>query len=189
MTEQNADLRGYQTALLEKITLDDTAPATRRTAAANEIARRIKEQIKTAPPYYPNLAPHPADVQALRDAATDELVRRDAQRVITEQCTAALAPLPPRVQVLEEAAALTNGDRDKTYGPPHINMGAAGRLKSLMRELATRDIGPAELEALDMVMTKISRVITGPAPHRDNYVDGSAYFAIAYENAVDEARK
>lgn len=127
------------------------------------------------------------ELPAIRIAAADELVRRRGQKARTEQYTLALAPSPPRVQVLEEAAALTNGDRDKTYGPPHVNMGAAGRLKALMRELATRDISPAELEALDMMLTKLGRVITGPAPHRENYVDGSAYFALAYENAVAPA--
>lgn len=95
---------------------------------------------------------------------------------------------PDRVQVLQDAAALTDGDRDTTYGPPNVNLNAAGRLKALMRELTVRDISPAELEALDLVMTKIGRIVTGPVIYRDNYVDGSAYLAIAYENAMSAGK-
>lgn len=89
-----------------------------------------------------------------------------------------------RVQVLEEAAKLTSGDRDKTYGPPHINMGLAGKLKDVFWDAAKRHFSYAEREALDMVLTKLSRIATGPEPHRDNYVDAAAYMAIAYECAT-----
>jgi len=126
---------------------------------------------------------------AYRIAAADELACRRVRSNKIEQPdlfpAADRMTTPDRVRVLQDAAALTNGDRDTTYGPPSVNQNAAGRLKALMRELTTRDVSPAELEALDMVMTKLSRIMTGPVVHRDNYVDGSAYFAIAYENAMN----
>lgn len=90
---------------------------------------------------------------------------------------------PKRVQILHEGARLTNGDRDREYGPPAINMSAAGELKAVMRKHIARDISSAEMEALDMVITKLSRVITG-VPKEDTYVDGSTYFAIAGEIAL-----
>jgi hypothetical protein len=90
---------------------------------------------------------------------------------------------PERVQVLEEAARLTNGDRNADYGPPVVNLEASGELKATMRRHMVRDISSAELEALDMVLTKIGRIITGPKPKRDNYTDGAAYMAIAWEAA------
>lgn len=87
-----------------------------------------------------------------------------------------------RVLVLEEAASLTSGERDIQYGPPLVNLSASGDLKRTMREHLVRDLSPAELEALDMVLTKIGRIITGPEPKRDNYVDAAAYMAIAWES-------
>ena len=90
---------------------------------------------------------------------------------------------PDRVLVLEEAASLTRGERDLQYGPPLVNLTASGDLKRTMREHLVRDLSPAELEALDMVLTKIGRIITGPEPKRDNYVDAAAYMAIAWEAA------
>lgn len=91
---------------------------------------------------------------------------------------------PERVKILHEGAALTNGDRDAEYGPPAIQMGCAGNLKDIIREFMGRDISLAELEAIDMALTKISRIITGPKPKRDTYVDAATYLAIAGEIAL-----
>jgi len=93
---------------------------------------------------------------------------------------------PERVLALEEAATLTSGDRNKDYGPPIENLTASGELKATMRRHMIRDLSTAEIEALDMVLTKIGRIITGPKPKRDNYVDGAAYMAIAWEAAKHE---
>lgn len=93
-----------------------------------------------------------------------------------------------RVLVLEEAASLTSGERDIQYGPPLVNLSASGDLKRTMREHLVRDLSPAELEALDMVLTKIGRIITGPEPRRDNYVDAAAYMAIAWEAAAADKK-
>jgi hypothetical protein len=91
---------------------------------------------------------------------------------------------PERVKILNEGAALTNGDRDKEYGPPALNMGAAGALKTALRKHMTRKICEAELEALDNALTKIGRLATGPRPKRDTYVDAAVYLAIAGEIAL-----
>lgn len=90
---------------------------------------------------------------------------------------------PIRVEILREGEALTHGARDAEYGPPAINMAAAGEMKHLMRRHATRTLSPAEWEALDMVVTKLSRLLTG-TPKRDTYVDMAAYAAIAGEIAL-----
>lgn len=92
---------------------------------------------------------------------------------------------PLRVQLLEEGMVLTNGDRDKEYGPPAINMAASAALKKALREHMTRDISGAELEALDMALTKIGRLITG-TPKRDTYVDAATYLAIAGEIGIGD---
>lgn len=90
---------------------------------------------------------------------------------------------PLRVQILHSGAALTHGQRDAEYGPPSVNMAAAGAIKKAFREHLARDIDPAELEALDMVMTKLGRIATG-TPKLDTYVDAATYFAIAGEIAL-----
>lgn len=98
---------------------------------------------------------------------------------------------PTRVQMLHEAAALTAGDRDREYGPPAINLNCAGRLKRIIRKCATRELSPAEQEACDMLLTKISRAVTG-APKHDTFVDMAGYSAIWGEvafGALNEARE
>ncbi|MBI2240264.1 MAG: hypothetical protein HYU59_05605 [Magnetospirillum gryphiswaldense] len=91
---------------------------------------------------------------------------------------------PVRVAILYEGAKLTAGDRDKEYGDPRINMACAGELKRVVRAHLARAISPEEQEALDMVLTKISRYVTG-SPKRDTFVDGATYFAILGELASD----
>lgn len=95
---------------------------------------------------------------------------------------------PLRVEMLSEGIKLTAGSRDEEYGDPKINMSCAGELKAVLRKWAARDITPAEQEALDMVLTKISRVVTGK-PKGDTYVDGATYFAIAGECALRAAEE
>lgn len=91
---------------------------------------------------------------------------------------------PVRVDILHEGAMLTNGNRDVEYGPPAINLAAAGELKAVFRKHLRREISPGEMEAIDQVLTKIGRVATGRNPKRDTYVDGATYFAIAGEIAL-----
>lgn len=94
---------------------------------------------------------------------------------------------PLRASILSEALNLTCGDRQKDYGDPRPNQALAGKIKILLREYATRDISPEEWESLDMVVSKLSRIVTGPKPKRDNYTDGAAYFSMAGEMALGTA--
>lgn len=89
----------------------------------------------------------------------------------------------PRVAILHEGAKLTAGDRDKEYGPPSENMACAGDLKATFRHYLARVMTSAELEAIDMALTKISRLACGK-PKRDTYVDAATYIAIAGECAL-----
>lgn len=90
-----------------------------------------------------------------------------------------------RVSILNEGAELTSGSRDADYGPPAINMAAAGELKAVFRKHLNRDMSLAELEAIDMALTKLGRLATGKAK-RDTYVDCATYIAIAGEIALSE---
>lgn len=89
-----------------------------------------------------------------------------------------------RVAILQEGARLTSGDRDADYGPPAVNMAAAGELKAVFRKHLRRDMSLAELEAIDMALTKLGRIATGPKPKRDNYTDCATYVAISGEIAL-----
>lgn len=91
---------------------------------------------------------------------------------------------PVRVEILLEGATLTNGSRDAEYGPPALNMACAGELKAVFRKHMRREISLAELEAIDLALTKLGRVATGAAPKRDTYVDCATYIAIAGEIAL-----
>ena len=102
-----------------------------------------------------------------------------------------------RTEILQTAAKLTAGERDKTYGPPTINMSAAMRLIQTWREVSAglherqkhipqmqRDAHEA---AIEMALTKLGRIATG-APHADNYIDAAAYIAIAGEQVLGAER-
>lgn len=91
-----------------------------------------------------------------------------------------------RGSILEAARAATEGDRNKSYGDPGDQLGLAGVLKEIVRAHMLRDVSPGEMEALDMVLTKLSRAVMGEAPGRDTYVDMAAYAAIAGELAAWE---
>jgi hypothetical protein len=96
--------------------------------------------------------------------------------------------LSTRVDILTQAQNFTSDNRDAEYGDPKVNLACAGELKAVLRKWAQRGkrvIGPGEQEAIDLVVTKLGRVITGK-PGRDTYVDGACYFAIAGECAEHE---
>lgn len=80
-----------------------------------------------------------------------------------------------RATILREAENLINGDRAQAYGPPEENFWriAAGWAVILETEVS------AEQVARCMAWLKIARLNEGP--HRDSYVDGAAYLALAGE--------
>jgi hypothetical protein len=86
-----------------------------------------------------------------------------------------------RENILIEAANLTAGDRNKAYGAPHDNLTYMARL--VQAYLFGKHNVDLELDSEDMawimLMAKVSR--TGASHKHDNYVDASAYAAIAGE--------
>lgn len=95
---------------------------------------------------------------------------------------------PIRVSLLRSGINLTAGDRDKEYGSPRVNLTCAGELKRVFHRynlMSGRRLSSAEQEAIDMVITKISRVACGGEIKADTYIDGATYFAIAGEAAIE----
>lgn len=91
------------------------------------------------------------------------------------------AALAPRVACLEEAAALTWGDRNKTYGEPVGNM---QHIADIYNAITGQSISARDVATLHEA-TKLSRRRTSPT-HQDSYVDGMAYAGISYECALSE---
>lgn len=92
-----------------------------------------------------------------------------------------------RGEILRTAIVLTEGDRNQAYGSPDVQLGLAGSLKAVAHNAhaasGRRAISAAEWEAIDMVLSKVSRIVLGPACRADNYIDAAAYAAIAGEIA------
>jgi len=87
----------------------------------------------------------------------------------------------PREQMLAEAARLTSGDRNASYGDPFQNL---HHMAAMVTAYLDGKYGMAHaLDAEDMawimVMAKISRTVASAKD--DNYVDAAAYSAIAGE--------
>ena len=102
----------------------------------------------------------------------------------------AAEPKSTREQMLNTAKALTCGDRNKSYGPPHDNLSDCAwlweaYLNTNQRCFRQGDDGwkvklTSEDVAWMMVLTKMTRSFQSGF-HFDNYVDAAAYAAIAGE--------
>jgi hypothetical protein len=76
-------------------------------------------------------------------------------------------------ELLADAARAVTGDRQDAYGSPEDNLGRIGQLWSawLGKTVSAHDV------AVMMTLVKISRA--SHTHHRDNYVDGIGYLALA----------
>lgn len=86
-----------------------------------------------------------------------------------------------REQVLLDGAALTGGDRNRTYGSPAPNLALQMALWVAYKAVAGDKHSAAHDAAMQHVFAKVARIASGARGHRDNYVDGATYLAIAFE--------
>lgn len=87
-----------------------------------------------------------------------------------------IAAQPMRGVIMDEAKALTCGDRNKSYGEPTGNM---THIAEIFNAITGRDLTADEV-AMFHVATKLARLRTSPQ-HRDSHVDAIAYMGIRYE--------
>jgi hypothetical protein len=80
-----------------------------------------------------------------------------------------------RTEILETAATLINGDRERDYGDAAVNF---GRIAAGWSVILDQDVS-AEQVALCMAWLKIARLVNGV--HEDSYIDAAAYMALAGE--------
>lgn len=127
-----------------------------------------------------------AKVLGSRETITVWNYEIDPYPKITTSVDPAPEPMTKRESILREGLELTTSQRNVSYGPPTVNLTAAGEFKALFRKHLRREMTPGEMEAIDQVLTKLGRIATGSKPVRDNYVDGATYFSIAWECADDQ---
>lgn len=82
-------------------------------------------------------------------------------------------------------------EREKTYGSFSSNAYHAQQLKSHFREALKINnfmVDCRQQEALDMIASKLARILSGGVNHEDNWLDISGYALLALE-AAKEANK
>lgn len=84
-----------------------------------------------------------------------------------------------RSEILHEADALINGERQTHYGTPQENFARIAKIWSVILGV---DVRPHEV-ALCMSGLKLARLTNGP--HMDSYIDAAGYIAIAGELSDD----
>jgi hypothetical protein len=97
-------------------------------------------------------------------------------------------PAPTAADILDTAAGLVSGDRDRSHGAKHRNFANIAALWSAY--LAIRKDPKAPLSAVDvghlMALLKVARTQSG-AFNADDLVDGCGYLACAGEIAAARA--
>lgn len=105
---------------------------------------------------------------------------REAQRLPIERPSR-----PARVEVLEEAAGLIDGERNVTYGTPTQNFTNIGELLTTRFKHKLKDgesFTAADVADL-MILVKVARNIA--QVKRDNYVDIAGYAGCGWEASLD----
>jgi hypothetical protein len=99
-------------------------------------------------------------------------------------------PLSPRVSVLVDAIKITGVDRQAQYGDVVRNMESAAILVSAWIKAKYGVDLTLDGEDISKIMTMIKDVRTMQGvPHKDNYIDGAAYEAIAYECRISKDKR
>lgn len=100
---------------------------------------------------------------------------------MTDSDILSAAAVPLRVADLLQAAELTRGDRNASYGDPVENY---RHTVAVFNAITGRDLTARE-GALFMVAVKLARLRTAPR-HTDSHVDAMAYLGIVHECAEAE---
>lgn len=76
-------------------------------------------------------------------------------------------------------------DRESKYGSWKINAGTAQRLKSAMRESpGWAKLEPHQRESLEMIATKVGRLLSGDPQNADSWHDISGYAGLSERELV-----
>lgn len=72
-------------------------------------------------------------------------------------------------------------ERTKTHGPFKLNAEISQQLKHIFAEHIIINFKPEQIEALDMIALKLSRILSGQANFRDHWDDIAGYAKLASE--------
>lgn len=71
-------------------------------------------------------------------------------------------------------------ERKKTHGDWAVQSSLARTLKEAMRDSANwKNLSPSQAEALDMIQTKVSRILSGDPSESDHWNDIAGYAVLA----------
>jgi len=87
---------------------------------------------------------------------------------------------PYRAEICLEVAALLTGSRQGTHGDAVTQLDHAQLIKECVGHRNSSKLSRTELEAIDMICVKLSRLVKG-SPNMDHYRDIIGYAAIAAE--------
>lgn len=88
-----------------------------------------------------------------------------------------------RIEILKRAAEVTGGERQDSYGPVKQNLNNIATLWMAYLQIRTGTLVPVSAEDVAWMMSLLKTARSVNAYHEDNYVDASAYAAIAGECA------
>jgi len=72
-------------------------------------------------------------------------------------------------------------ERQKTHGSFRQNAMVSQRIKEILRVHGTLPRSEIHREALDLIATKVSRILSGQASHRDHWDDIAGYAKLGSE--------
>lgn len=86
-----------------------------------------------------------------------------------------------RAEALSYVSKLITGSRNETHGEPVSQLAHAASLKQAVAHRMNPNLNHTEIEAIDHICTKLSRIATGGV-HEDHWLDIIGYAAIALES-------
>ena len=101
------------------------------------------------------------------------------------------APEPAPEPVAEEQIEKILNKRAEQYGTFMRNADIAIKLKQVIHNAMVREdtqLYPDQLQALDMIVTKIGRILTGNPSHLDSWVDIAGYAKLVSDRLQGNAR-
>ncbi len=82
----------------------------------------------------------------------------------------------------------TLAEREKTHGRYRESAALAQTLKQVVRAHAVRSaVAPYQLEAIDMILFKIARIISGNPAHADHWHDVAGYATLVLKELEKNA--
>lgn len=96
-----------------------------------------------------------------------------------------------RDEILETAAKIVTGGRNKQYGEPEDNFDTIASLWNayLVGKHSDGAVITAKDVALMMVLFKVGKILTSTTVKEDSYIDAAGYIACGYECAQKEAER